>query len=204
MKVTLNAMVWLTAISVLIGCGQSEGEFVEYAKAPKPVVEEEHHHHDHSSEPGPHGGRLTEIGHGPAEPGGHPAIYYLEAMAPAGEQFIVHVLREGDDHHMEPFSTSLNEISAVIQVHGDDSTKANVKLTPMAGEPAAASFSGTIPDALHGKPLQVAIPELALAGEKFSLDFEIPEATDDHEHHDEAAEKNHSHDKVDSEKADGN
>ena len=120
-------------------------------------TEEEHPH-----KPGAHGGIIVPIGSD---------SYHLEAVIEKGGDFRLLMLGKDETRIQE---VDIQSIKAYVKVVGDpDATPVDLAAVPQDGDgpDKTSQFVGQLPEALRGKQLEVTIPNLRIAGERFRMGF---------------------------------
>ena len=123
----------------------------------KSGTEEEHPH-----KPGSHGGIIIPIGSD---------SYHAEAVIEKGGIFRLLMLGKDETRIQE---VDIQPIKAYIKVVGDpDATPIEMAATPQDGDAAdmTSQFTGQLPEALQSRQLDVTIPNLRIAGERFRIGF---------------------------------
>ena len=137
---------------------------VTKSDADKPT-EEEHPH-----KPGAHGGIIVPIGSD---------SYHAEAVIEKGGDFRLLMLGKDETRIQE---VDIQPIKAYVKVVGDpDATAVELTAVPQDGDgpDKTSQFVGQLPEALRGKQLDVTIPNLRIAGERFRVGFTT--VTESHE-----------------------
>ena len=120
-------------------------------------AEEEHPH-----KPGAHGGIIVPIGSD---------SYHAEAVIEKGGDFRLLMLGKDETRIQE---VDIQPIKAYVRVVGDpDATPVELAAVPQDGDgpDKTSQFVGQLPEALRGKQLEVTIPNLRIAGERFRVGF---------------------------------
>lgn len=169
--VMLSALLALAAVSaaVFVGCSDS-GRDDPHAANSDPVpptqtavrktgseAEAEHAH-----KPGDHGGIIIEIGRD---------NYHAEAVFEKGGVLRLYILGKDEAKIQEIESQTLT--GYVKQEGGSESTSFTLRPEPQPGDAAGktSQFVANLPPELAGKSLEVTIPSIRVAGERFRLGF---------------------------------
>jgi hypothetical protein len=176
--VMLSALLALAAVSaaVLVGCSDSgrDAPAVNSDTAPPtqtatqktgPAVEGEHAH-----KPGEHGGIIVEIGRD---------NYHAEAVFEKGGVLRLYTLGKDEAKIQEVESQTL--IGYVKPEGGSESTSFVFRPVPQPGdaEDKTSQFVAKLPQDLAGKRLDVTIPSIRIASERFRLGFKSASAPHD-------------------------
>ena len=127
------------------------------AKAPEAKQDAEHGH-----KPGAHGGIMVEIGRD---------NYHAEAIFEKGGTLRLYMLGKDEAKVQE---VERQELTAYAKAEGGtDSATFVLKAAPQPGdaEGKTSMFIGTLPKELHGKRVEVTIPSIRIAGERFRIGF---------------------------------
>ena len=122
---------------------------------------------DHPHVPGAHGGALVSVGEGDRH-------YHAEAVV--GKQGFLSIYTYGDD------AATVREIesqlvTARVRVRGEsDAIAIDLLPIPQPGDGLGKTsrFGGKLPRALRGFPVEVIVPEIAIDGKPFRLEFPPP------------------------------
>ena len=122
---------------------------------------------DHPHVPGAHGGALVSVGEGDLH-------YHAEAVV--GKQGFLSIYTYGDD------AATVREIesqlvTARVRVRGEsDAIAIDLLPIPQPGDGLGKTsrFGGKLPRALRGFPVEVIVPEIAIDGKPFRLEFPPP------------------------------
>ncbi len=121
------------------------------------ATEEEHPH-----KPGANGGIIVPIGSD---------SYHAEAVVEKGGDFRLLMLGKDETRIQE---VDIQSIKAYVKVVGDpDAISIELAAVPQEGDAAdkTSQFVGQLPEELRGKQLEVTIPNLRIAGERFRVGF---------------------------------
>lgn len=121
------------------------------------TTEEEHPH-----KPGANGGIIVPIGSD---------SYHAEAVIEKGGDFRLLMLGKDETRIQE---VDIQPIKAYVKVVGDpDATPVEMAAVPQDGDgpDKTSQFVGQLPEALRGRQLEVTIPNLRIAGERFRVGF---------------------------------
>lgn len=138
------------------------------ASAPTTAIEDEEHAH----EPGDHGGIIVSLGRD---------SYHVEAVFEKGG--LLHLYTLGSDE------TRIQEVDAqeltgyVKTSDSNESVSFTIKPQPQPGDATGKTslFVGELPADLAGENLEVTVPSIRIAGERFRLGFtSAPEGHDEH------------------------
>lgn len=127
------------------------------AKTDSKVTDEEHPH-----KPGTHGGIIIPIGSD---------SYHAEAVIEASGAFRLLMLGKDETRVQE---VDVQPVKAYIKVIGDpNATPIDLAAVPQDGDAPdkTSQFVGELPEAFRGKQLDVTIPNLRIAGERFRVGF---------------------------------
>jgi len=116
----------------------------------------------HPHKPGSHGGIIIPIGSD---------SYHAEAVIEKGGDFRLLMLGKDESRIQE---VDLQPIKAYVKVVGDpDATPIDMKAVPQEGDgpDKTSQFVGQLPETLRGRQLEVTIPNLRIAGERFRVGF---------------------------------
>lgn len=171
---TLLVAIVVSSVIWSIGCdqkqsggsvaGRSTGEAASDAKLNHSP------HGDHEHLPGAHGGDIIPLG---------ADSYHAEALLEGDGTLRLFMLGQDESRIQEVDVQSINAF-----VKNDSS--ADVKSIELAAQPQTgdsqgktSQFVAKVPQELLGKPIRVTIPNLAIAGERFRIAFELK--GDDHD-----------------------
>lgn len=121
------------------------------------VTEEVHPH-----KPGSHGGIIIPIGSD---------SYHAEAVIETGGDFRLMMLGKDESRIQE---VDIQPVKAYVKAVGDpNATPIDMAAVPQDGDAAdmTSQFVGQLPEALRGRQLDVTIPNLRIAGERFRIGF---------------------------------
>ncbi len=177
--VMLSALLALAAVSaaVFVGCSDSGSDAplaVNSETAPptqtaakKTGAEAEA---EHAHKPGDHGGIIIEIGRD---------NYHAEAVFEKGGVLRLYTLGKDEAKIQEVESQTLT--GYVKPEGGSESTSFMLKPVPQPGdaEGKTSQFVANLPKELAGKSLEVTIPSIRIAGERFRLGFKSVSAPHD-------------------------
>lgn len=127
------------------------------AKTDSKVTDEEHPH-----KPGAHGGIIIPIGSD---------SYHAEAVIEASGAFRLLMLGKDETRIQE---VDVQPVKAYVKVIGDpNATPIDLAAVPQDGDAPdkTSQFVGELPEAFRGKQLDVTIPNLRIAGERFRVGF---------------------------------
>ena len=116
----------------------------------------------HPHKPGSHGGIIIPIGSD---------SYHAEAVIEKGGVFRLLMLGKDETRIQE---VDVQPVKAYIKIAGDpDATPIEMAATPQEGDAAdmTSQFTGQLPEALQSRQLDVTIPNLRIAGERFRIGF---------------------------------
>lgn len=123
-----------------------------------PKVSEEVHPH----KPGSHGGIIIPIGSD---------SYHAEAVIEKGGGFRLMMLGKDESRIQE---VDIQPVKAYVKAVGEpDATPIEMTAVPQDGDAPdmTSQFVGQLPEALRGRQLDVTIPNLRIAGERFRIGF---------------------------------
>ena len=124
----------------------------------QPAATEEEHIH----KPGSHGGIIIPIGSD---------SYHAEAVIQTTGEFRLLMLGKDESRIQE---VEVQSVKAYVKVSGDpNATAVELIAVPQEGDSAmkTSQFVGQLPEALRGRPLDITIPNLQIAGERFRVGF---------------------------------
>jgi hypothetical protein len=116
----------------------------------------------HGHKPGAHGGIIVEIGRD---------NYHAEAVFEKGGRLRLYALGKDEARVQE---VERQELTAYAKADGDaESTPFTLLPAPQPGDAdgKTSQFLGTLPKELWGKPVEVVIPSITIAGERFRVGF---------------------------------
>ena len=116
----------------------------------------------HPHNPGSHGGIIIPIGSD---------SYHAEAVIEKGGIFRLLMLGKDETRIQE---VDVQPIKAYVKAVGDpDATPIEMAATPQDGDAAdmTSQFTGQLPEALQSRQLDVTIPNMRIAGERFRIGF---------------------------------
>jgi hypothetical protein len=151
------AAVSLAAASALYLAGCSESPSAPAAKPTNAVGEAEHGH-----KPGAHGGIIVEIGRD---------NFHAEAIFERAGTLRLYILGKDETRVQE---VELQELTAYAKAQGgSESSPFALKAQPQPGDADGKTslFVGELPRELRGRPVEVTIPGIRVAGERFRLSF---------------------------------
>jgi hypothetical protein len=155
----------LCAGTITLGCHGAKTEPAkvtapEAAGEPKAGVDKKGEEHAHK--PGAHGGILVEIGRD---------NYHAEAVFEKGGLLRLYTLGKDEAKVQEVESQTLTAYAKPEE--GSESTPFTLPAVPQAGdaEGTTSQFVGRLPADLAGRKLEVTIPSIKIAGERFRLGF---------------------------------
>ncbi len=117
---------------------------------------------DHAHKPGAHGGIIVAIGRD---------SYHAEAVFEKGGKLRLFTLGQDEGRIQEVEAQTL---TAYVKAEGGtDAVSFTLEPTRLSGDAQGktSQFVGTLPDELIGVPVEVTIPSLMIAGERFRLGF---------------------------------
>jgi YHS domain-containing protein len=132
--------------------------------------EHSHEAEEHTHEPGAHGGLIVPIGSD---------SYHAEAVIEKNGDFRLFMLGKDESKIME---VDIQPINAYVKaIGGADATPMEMKAVPQDGDgpDKTSQFVGQLPEPLRGQPLEVTIPNLKIAGERFRIGFTTVTETHD-------------------------
>lgn len=177
--VMFSALLALAAVSatVLVGCSDSGRDAASAAStdttpptqptAKKTGSEAEA---EHAHKPGDHGGIIIEIGRD---------NYHAEAVFEKGGVLRLYTLGKDEAKIQEVEAQTL---TGYVKPEGDsESTSFTLRSVPQPGdaEGKTSQFVANLPKDLAGKSLEVTIPSIRIAGERFRLGFKSVSAAHD-------------------------
>jgi len=116
----------------------------------------------HPHKPGSHGGIIIPIGSD---------SYHAEAVIEKGGDFRLLMLGKDETRIQE---VDIQPVKAYVKVVGSpDATPVDMTATPQEGDAAdmTSQFVGQLPEEFRGRQLDVTIPNLRIAGERFRIGF---------------------------------
>lgn len=160
------SLVALTAVMVVGGCSPSSppaATSTETHKTGAGVARDSaaaDAHHSHVS--GAHGGAIVSLGRD---------SYHVEAIVTSAGELRLYIL--GADERRVAEIDSQDITAYAKPVAGGDAVPVELKPEPQAGDTAgkASLFLGNLPAPLLGKSLQITVPNITIAGERFRLGF---------------------------------
>ena len=117
---------------------------------------------DHGHKPGAHGGNIVSLGRD---------SYHVEAIVEKGGALKLYTLGKDESRVVD---IEAQDLIAYVKPDGaTDSIQIDVKPQPQPGdaEGKASLFVGQLPDAAVGKTIDVTIPNITIAGERFRMAF---------------------------------
>ena len=161
-RLNIFFMVVVVSFTVFtLGCGQKQSEDSRVAAKHD---NSDHQEHEHEHAPGAHGGTIVPLG---------ADSYHAEAMLEGDGTLRLFMLGKDESRIQE---VDAQTISAFVkQEDGVDVKNFEIVSEPQAGDSQGktSQFVGKIPVELIGKSLRVTIPNLAIAGERFRVAFEL-------------------------------
>lgn len=171
-------------VLALVGCNKSETSSIEgaaatvhqsnaavtpvAASAPASLAGEEEHAH----EPGAHGGIIVSLGRD---------SYHVEAVFEKGGLLRLHMLGSDETKVQE---VDAQELTGYVKASdNNESVSFAIKPQPQPGDASGKTslFMGELPADLAGQNLDVTVPSIRIAGERFRLGFtSAPQAHDEH------------------------
>ncbi len=116
----------------------------------------------HPHKPGSHGGIIIPIGSD---------SYHAEAVIEKGGDFRLMMLGKDESRIQE---VDIQPVKAYVKAVGDpDATPIEMAAVPQNGDAPdmTSQFVGQVPEALRGRQLDITIPNLRIAGERFRIGF---------------------------------
>jgi hypothetical protein len=174
--VTAGSLVAVALLLVIAGCSGSNAESPaanasNSAEVPSDGVvgtsasqDEEHVH-----KAGVHGGTIVSLGRD---------SYHVEAIVTETGELRLYTLGSDETRVMDVEIQDL--VGYVKESGGSDSTPVEIKAHPQPGDAEGKSslFIAQLPEALVGTAVEIAIPSIKIAGERFRLGFSTK--SDDH------------------------
>lgn len=117
----------------------------------------------HGHKEGSHGGIMVSLGRD---------SYHVEAVFDSDGMLRLYTLGQDESRIIDIES---QELKGFIKSEGDDQAQSMVfKPAPQDGDVTGKTslFVGEIPESLRGKPLDVTVPNIVIAGERFRLGFQ--------------------------------
>ncbi|MFM8477455.1 MAG: hypothetical protein ACKOEO_16865 [Planctomycetaceae bacterium] len=117
---------------------------------------------EHPHIPGAHGGIIIPIGSD---------SYHAEAVIDADGKLRLLMLQKDESRVLE---VERQPLKAYVKTPGDpSSTAVDLEVAPQDGDSPdkTSQFVGVLPEQLRGRPLDVTIPNLRIAGERFRIGF---------------------------------
>jgi hypothetical protein len=163
-KISLVALALIAvAFVAVLGCSRGtdkpgvNADKEAEVKAPVPGKDGEHGH-----KPGTHGGNIVEIGRD---------NYHAEVVFEKGGAVRLYLLGKDEDRVQEVETQTL---TAYAKPAGStESLPFKIKPTPTEHDTRGktSQFAGTLPKELWGKPVEVTVPSIRIAGERFRFFF---------------------------------
>lgn len=125
---------------------------------------------DHEHEPGAHGGIIVPIGSD---------SYHAEAIIDTEGEFRLLMLGKDETRIQE---VDLQSVKAYVKVVGDpNATPIELNAVPQEGDSPnkTSQFVGQLPESHRGRQLDITIPNLQIAGERFRIGFTTESETHD-------------------------
>ncbi len=125
---------------------------------------------EHSHEPGAHGGILVSLGRD---------SYHVEAIVTDSGELQLYTLGNDETRVLD---VEIQELVAYVKpTGGTDSTSVQLKPQPQPGDAEGKSslFVAQLPDSAVGQDVDVTVPNITIAGERFRLGFTTK--SDDHD-----------------------
>lgn len=161
-RLNIFSMVVVFSFAVfLTGCDQKQAV---NSKVATKHEHSDHQEHEHEHAPGVHGGTIVPLG---------ADSYHAEAMLEGDGTLRLFMLGKDESRIQE---VDAQTISAFVkQEDGADVKSFEIVSEPQAGDSQGktSQFVGKIPVELLGKSVRVTIPNLAIAGERFRVAFEL-------------------------------
>lgn len=170
----LSIPIGLAALALFAGCNSKDADGPKAAAPEKPQpapTQAAKKKGDHEHKPGAHGGIIVEIGRD---------SYHAEAIFEKEGVLRLYTLGKDESRVQEIDSQTLT--AYVKPEGGAESTSIVIRSEPQPGdsEGKTSQFIGKLPRELWGQKLEVTIPSIRIAGERFRLGFK---STPD-QHHD--------------------
>ncbi len=151
-------------LAFFIGCGSqapiSQSDAPDTAPVTAPATADNSGEHEHL--PGAHGGTIVQIGQD---------NYHAEAVFEKGGGIRLYMLGKDEAKVVDVENQTL---TAYIKAEGDSaSAKMLLEPDPQMGdaEGKTSLFVGTLPSELEGQSLEITIPSITIAGERFRFGF---------------------------------
>ena len=164
------------ALAAFVGCQRTDNSRAD-GHSSEHGDDHENADHDagHEHEPGAHGGTIVAIGED---------NYHAEAVFQADGKLRLYMLGRDETRVQE---VDVQELTAHAKPAGGQAVQFTLVADPQEGDAQGktSSFMGEIPPELRGKALEVTIPNLRVADERFRLRFST-EAPDGESHHEES------------------
>jgi hypothetical protein len=176
---SLFVVVPLTAFALayLAGCnsgtpsgGDPNATAAKPARAPSASVPAAATEGEHAHRPGTHGGNIVEIGRD---------NYHAEPVFEAGGALRLYMLGQDEARVLEVEEQTLT--AYVKPEGGTEAVAVSLKPDPQSGDASGKTsrFVGAIPKALAGRTLEVTVPSIRVAGERFRFSFTSAGAHDE-------------------------
>lgn len=117
---------------------------------------------EHSHAPGAHGGIMVSLGRD---------SYHVEAVVENGGAIRLYTLGKDESRVID---VEIQTLKGFVKADGDSESKAiSFEPTPQEGDSAGKTslFVGQLPEELVGRKIDVTIPNIRIAGERFRLGF---------------------------------
>jgi YHS domain-containing protein len=159
------ATLALISVGILIGCSRSTTEAPSPAGSMRPQEPREQGARtdgEHGHKPGGHGGNVVEIGRD---------NYHAEAVFEKGGTLKLYLLGKDEAKVQEVESQVLTGYARVEG--GTEATPLTLRPVPQPGdaEGKTSQFVGKLPQELRGKKVEVTVPSITIAGERFRFGF---------------------------------
>jgi YHS domain-containing protein len=154
--------VCLTTLYIT-GCSRdSRSPNPEKPQAPATTNASQRTDEDHGHQAGAHGGRIVPIGRD---------SYHAEAVFEAGGALKLYMLGKDESRVID---VQRQTLTAYVRAQGDtQAISMSLKPEPQPGDAAGMTsrFVGRLPDGMAGQPVEVTIPSITIAGERFRIGF---------------------------------
>jgi YHS domain-containing protein len=154
----------LAAVALYVGCNeyhsdQPQAVGLPEAPAAKPVEAKAEGEHPHK--PGAHGGRIVEIGFD---------NYHAEAVFERGGVVRLYTLGKDESRVQD---VERQELTAYVKEGDGEAVPVAFKPVPQPGDAdgTTSQFVGQLPPELAGKAVEVTVPSIRIAGERFRFGF---------------------------------
>jgi hypothetical protein len=175
LKVLLISIPIATAFVMAPGCNSSSQKTATSEQTPEkvPSAADESPSHagspdqDHGHKPGAHGGNIVSLGRD---------SYHVEAIVEKSGALKFYMLGKDESRVVD---IEAQDLVAYVKPEGAaDSIQIDVKPRPQSGDaPGRTSlFVGQLPDDAVGKKVDITIPNITIAGERFRMGFSTQRA----------------------------